>query len=404
MKKIILVIIDGLADEPIPQLKNKTPLEAGRTPNLDYLAKNGSCGLLSPFKFNWQKYPTSDIAHLALLGFDPKKYYLGRGVYEALGAGVKLKKGDVALRVNFASIDKNFKVIDRRAQRIEKTEKLIKELNKIKIEGASFYLKKAYGHRAVLRIRSKFKISPNISDGDPYQIGKKPKKIQPKDKTKEARFCAKILNEYLKKAHLILERHPLNKKRKKEGLLPANYLLTRGAGSLKKIPTFEEKFEMKACCIAGGTLYKGIGKALGMDLVKVKGANGKPNTNLKGKFLWAKKSLKKYQFVFLHIKATDNLAEDGNFQGKMKFIEKIDKNILWLFEGKKIKKENWLLVISADHGTSSLKKRHIETDVPLLIFGWKKDKVKNFSEKECQRGSLGKIAPRNLIAFLKKIR
>jgi len=403
MKKIILVIIDGLSDEPIPQLGEKTPLEAAKTPNFDFLAKEGICGLMVPFKFSWQEYPTSDVAHLALLGFDPNKYYLGRGVYEALGAGVNLKEGDIALRVNFATVDKNLKIIDRRAGRIEKTKELISALNKIKIEEANFYLKKAFGHRAVLRIRSKHKLSSNITDGDPHKVGVKVKRIKPKDKTREAKFTAKILNQFLKKAHRVLEAHPLNKKRKKKELLPANYLLVRGAGSLRKIPTFEEKFGLKACCIAGGTLYKGVGKALGMDLIKVRGANGKPNTNLKGKFTAAKDALRKHDFVFLHIKATDNLAEDGNFMGKMKFIEKIDKNIVWLFSNRKIRKETFILAVSADHSTSSLKKHHISNPVPILIFGAGKDKVSHFSETSCKNGKLGKLPALNLVAFLKKI-
>jgi len=363
MKKIILVIIDGLSDEPIPQLGGKTPLEAAKTPNFDFLAKEGICGLMVPFKFSWQEYPTSDVAHLALLGFDPNKYYLGRGVYEALGAGVNLKEGDIALRVNFATVDKNLKIIDRRAGRIEKTKELISALNKIKIEEANFYLKKAFGHRAVLRIRSKHKLSSNITDGDPHKVGVKVKRIKPKDKTREAKFTAKILNQFLKKAHRVLEAHPLNKKRKKKELLPANYLLVRGAGSLRKIPTFEEKFGLKACCIAGGTLYN----------------------------------------VFLHIKATDNLAEDGNFMGKMKFIEKIDKNIVWLFSNRKIRKETFILAVSADHSTSSLKKHHISNPVPILIFGAGKDKVSHFSETSCKNGKLGKLPALNLVAFLKKI-
>jgi 2,3-bisphosphoglycerate-independent phosphoglycerate mutase len=398
MKKILLIIIDGLGDEKIPALGNKTPLEAAETPNLDYLAKEGICGLMIPFKFKWQEYPTSDVSHLALLGFDPRKYYLGRGVYEALGARVELKKGDVALRVNFATVDKNLKILDRRAGRIEKTKELITALNKIRIEGVQFFLKKAFGHRAVLRIRSNQKLSCNITDGDPHKIGIKPKKIKPKDKTKEAKFTAQILNQYLEKAHQILENHPLNKKKRGTGFLPANYLLVRGAGSLKEIPTFHTKFGMKAACIAGGTLYKGIGKALGMDLIKVKGANGKPTTNLKGKFLAAKKTLKKYDFVFLHIKATDNLAEDGNWLKKKAFIEKVDKSLKPILDIK-----NAIVVITSDHNTSSKLKRHYFAPVPLLVFDKKEDNVSEFSENACKKGGLGKFNSLRLLAILKKL-
>jgi len=177
MKKILLIVIDGLGDEPISQLKNQTPLEAAKTPNLDFLAKNGICGLVLPFQF--PEKPASDISHLALFGYDPKKYYLGRGPYEATGIGLKLLKGDVALRVNFATVNENLKVIDRRAGRIEKTQNLIKTLSQIKINGIKFLIKKSYGHRAVLVLRGK-NISWAVTDGDPQKVGERAKKIFPK--------------------------------------------------------------------------------------------------------------------------------------------------------------------------------------------------------------------------------
>lgn len=386
MKKILFVVIDGLGEKPIPQLDNKTPLEAAKTPNLDYLAKNGVCGLVQPFKFSWQPYPTSDVAHLGLFGYNPQKYYLGRGVYETAGIGMKLKKGDVALRVNFGTVDNNLKIIDRRAQRIENTQALVKACQGIKIKGVEFILKKSYGHRAGLILRGK-NLSSEITDGDPHKIGVKAIKIQAKDKSLEAKFTAEILNKFLEKTHQILIKHPLNKKRVQQGLLPANYLLVRGAGMLKKVPSFKQMYNLNAACIAGGALYKGIGKILGMKLIRVPGATGKPNTNLKNKFFYAKKSLKQYDFLFLHIKATDNLAEDGNFLGKKTFIEKIDKNISTVS-----KLNNTLVVVTADHNTCSLLKRHCNGPVPLLIWGAnKKDEVSQFSERTCKEGVLKKI-------------
>jgi len=394
MKKILLIIIDGLGDKPIKELGNKTPLEAAKTPNLDFLAKNGACGTIQPFKFPNQKYPTSDVAHLGLFGYDPRKLYLGRGVYEVAGIGMELKKGDVALRVNFATVDKNLKVVDRRAGRIEKTQELVKALQGITIQGVRFLIKKSYGHRAGLILRGRG-LSANISDGDPHKIGVKVKKIKPLDKSREAKFTAEVLNQFLEITHKILENHPLNKKRAKNGLTPANYLLVRGAGMVKEIPSFQEKYQMNAGCIAGGALYKGIAKILGMKLIKVPGANGKPNTNLKNKFLYAKENLKKYDFIFLHIKATDNLAEDGNYFGKKSFIEKIDKNLRPI-----LGLRNTIIVITADHNTCCSLKRHCSGPVPLLVFGVKQDKIDKFSESECKKGSLDKI---KALDFIKKL-
>lgn len=433
MKKIILIIIDGLGDTPVPQLDNKTPLEAAKTPNLDFLVQNGTCGLVEPFKFSSQEKPESDTCHLAIFGYDPNIYYLGRGPYEAAGIGINLKEGDLALRANFATVDKNLIVIDRRAGRIEETQSLIRALNEIKIKGIKFFLKKSFGHRAVLVIRGK-NLSDKISDSDPHKIGFELKNIVPLDKTREANFTAGVLNEFLNQAHQILASHPLNKERDAKGLLPANCILTRGAGFFKKTPSFKEMYGLKAACIAGGALYKGIAKILGMDLVKVRGANGFINTNLKGKFLAARKILrqgkerffqnvnkenlkpknyKKYDFVFLHIKAADSLAEDGNFQGKKEFIEKIDENIKFLLAGSNKKSKtkipqtenlsDTLIVVTGDHTTSCQLKSHSSEPVPILIWGSgikQKEVINKFSERECQNGDLGKI---EALSLMKKI-
>jgi len=373
MKKILFIVIDGLGDRPIAKLGNKTPLEAAKTPNLDKLAERGVCGLIQP----WQRgeKPESDTCHLALFGYDPNKFYLGRGPYEAAGLGMKLKPGDVALRGNFATVDKNLVVLDRRAKRISQTQHLVRAISGKTIRGIKFLVRKSFGHRLVLVLRGK-NLSPAISDSDPKKTGEKIKKIKPLDNSSKSLFTAEILNKFLLQAHQILKKYHS----------PANCILTRGAGEMRKTPSFKERYGLKAACIAGGGLYKGIGKILGMDLIKVRGATGFPDTNLKGKFLAAKRNLKKYDFIFLHIKATDNLAEDGNFREKKEFIEKIDKNLKPLLELK-----NTLIVVTADHSTCCTLKRHCSEPVPLLIYGKGPDKVKEFSERACKKGKLGTI-------------
>jgi 2,3-bisphosphoglycerate-independent phosphoglycerate mutase len=400
--KILLIIIDGLGDAAVPELGNKTPLEAAKTPNLDFFAKNGICGLAEPFKFEWQDSPKSDTCHLALLGYEPQKYYLGRGVYEAAGIGMNIKEGDVAFRVNFATVDENLKIIDRRAGRISKTEQLIKALQGIEIDGVQFLIKKSYGHRAGLILRSGLKqLSAKISDGDPHQDGVKVKQILPMDKSAKAKFTAEVLNKFLEKTHLILKERSLNKEREKQGLLPANELLLRGAGQFKKISSFKEKYNLKAGCIAGGGLYKGIAKILGMNLIEVKGATGLPDTNLKGKFLAAKECLNNYDFIFLHIKAADSLAEDGNFLGKKDFIERIDRNLKPL-----LNLENTLIVVTGDHSTCSILKKHCSETIPILIFGpgINADGVEEFSERACRKGKLGTIKQFGVMEKILKLR
>ena len=399
MKKIVLIIIDGLGDMPQAELKEKTPLEAANTPNLDLMAKDGVCGQIEPFYWPEQGYPHSDTAHLALFGYDPNKYYLGRGPYEVSGIEMTLKKGDVALRANFATVDENLNIIDRRAGRIENTQKLINALLGQKIEKVDFIIKKSYGHRAGLILRGKG-ISDKITDNDPHKAGEKVTSIEPKNDSLEAKFTAKIFNQFLKKSHEILQNHPLNQKRAVQGKPLANYLLVRGAGQIKKTPSFEEKYQLKAACIAGGALYKGIAKILGMNIINVPGANGMPSTNLKGKIESALNSLNNYDFIFIHIKATDSLAEDGDCLGKKDFIEKIDQSIAPLLSIK-----NTIITITADHCTCSNLKSHCIGPVPLLVFGGNdKDSVNNFSEKSCEQGSLGKIEALRLMDFLLDLR
>lgn len=389
--KILLIIIDGLGDKPIPELGKKTPLEAAETPNLDFLAENGISGLVSPVYTT--AIPTSEQSHFSLFGYNPKIYQIKRGIFTVMGTGMKIKKSDVALRGNFGTVDENLKMIDRRAGRINKTQTLIDSLNGMVIDDVKFLIRSAGGHRVGIILRAK-NLSSNISDCDPHYstLGNRAGKIIALDKSSKSVFTAKVLNKFLAETRKILKNHPLNKRRKKLGLLPANYLLVRGASSLKKIPSFKEKYNLKACCIAGKILYKQIGKFLGMNLIKVKGANGLVSTNLKGKIQAARSSLKKYDFVFLHIKAVDSFGEDGNFLGKKKFIEKIDRNLKPI-----LKFKNTLIVVTADHSTCCGLKRHCIEPVPLLIFGNGSDSVKEFSEKASKKGKIGRIKQLDLM-------
>ena len=396
--KILFLVIDGLSERSIPQLKNRTPLESAETPNLDYLAEKGVSGLMKPL-FT-KAIPTSEEGHFSLFGYNPKKLNIRRGIFTAMGAGMKLKKGDVALRGNFGTVDRELNMIDRRAGRIKDTRALISSLEGMTINNVEFFLKPAGEHRVGIVMRGK-NLSSKISDGDPHysSLGKRVKRIVPLDKSSKSFFTAKVLNEFLKESHKILKEHPLNRKRKKKGLPAANYILTRGASSLQKIPSFKEKYNLKACCVAGKILYKQIALVLGMKLIKVKGANGLVSTNLKGKIRAAIKALKKYDFIFLHIKATDSLAEDGDFLGKRKFIEKIDKNIKPLLGLK-----NSLIVVTADHSTCCSLKRHCKELIPFLIYGKEKDSVSKFSEKDCKKGKLGLIKQTDLMGKILKLK
>src|SRR6056297_2287817 len=260
MKKIILLVIDGLGDDEIAELDNKTPLEAARIPNMDYLVEKGACGKVEPFWFKEQHYPRSDSAHLALFGFDPKEEYLGRGPYEAAALDTKLQKGDLAFRINFATV-KEGKIVDRRAGRIKDTTPFVKALQNITIDGVQFIVEKGIEHRGVLILRDKKdRLSKKVTNSDPKEINVAPKKVKAKEENKKARYTAKILNEFFEKAHQILKEHPQNEKRLEKGLLPANYVLARGGGTFEEMESFEERFNLKAGSITGGGVYKGVSK------------------------------------------------------------------------------------------------------------------------------------------------
>lgn len=387
MKKILFLVLDGLGDDLIPSLGDKTPLEAADTPNLDILAKKGVCGLLEPYYSGVM--PTSEEGHYSLFGCDPKRYKIKRGVVTALGAGINLEAGDISFRGNFATIDNNFKVIDRRAGRIKDTKEIVSSLNKIELNGAEIIVKGASGHRIALVLRGEG-LSSEVSDGDPHykDFGDEVSDIVPLDKSKEALLTAKIINSFLEKSHTILKSHYKNKDREDNGLLPANYILLRGASSFVELPSFLATYGLKACCIAGKNLYKSIATSLGMDILNINGADGTIDTNIGGMIQGGIDALNEgYNFAFIHFKATDTLAEDGDYLGKKKFIEKIDKQLELLLD------IGVTVVVTSDHSTSSLEKSHSPLPIPFLIFNNKiaPDKTQLFSEKECKKGALGLI-------------
>jgi len=387
MNKVILLIMDGLGDRPIKELGNKTPLEAAHTPNLDALAAKGICGMQNAIGVGQR--PGSDTSHLAILGYDLDKYYTGRGTIEVSGLGMDLEHGDVALRGNLGTVDDNLVTVDRRAGRISDTSPFVKDLDGLTYEGVTLHIKPGTGHRAGIILRGQG-LSSNISDNDPHEVGVEVHEVHPLDDTQEAAFTAKVLNHFLAQAHEILKKHPLNEERRQEGKPPANYLLCRGAGYYKKIDKFSERYGLKACTIAGGGLYKGIGAFTGMEVLRVPGATGLPNTDISAKFDAALKALAGgFDFAFVHIKAADAFGEDGDFQGKKEFIEKIDQaaNIL-------LDLPHTLLVATGDHSTPCALKKHSADPVPLMMVGdgaVRTDHVKEFGERACATGGLGRL-------------
>ncbi|MBE7075246.1 MAG: 2,3-bisphosphoglycerate-independent phosphoglycerate mutase [Clostridiales bacterium] len=393
IKKVLLIVMDGLGDRPVEVLGGKTPLEAANTPNFDALVKKSQCGLM--YTLGRGKRPGSDTAHLSILGYPIQEYYNGRGPIEAAGVGIKLKAGDVAFRGNFGTVDSSWNCIDRRAGRITNVAPFAKALDGTIIDGVEFIVKPGSAYRAGVVMRG-VGLSANVSDADSHNAGDNIHAVVPKDNTKEAKHTANVLNKFMKYSYEVLDKLPENKKLEEQGKLKANFLLLRGAGKFVTLPKFSQKWGFKnAACIAGGGLYKGIGAFLGMDLINVNGANAQVNTNLEGKFNAAINALNEYDFVFLHIKPTDSLAEDGKPIEKREFIEKIDKYISLL---NKVDNET-LIVITADHSTACELKAHTADSVPVMFYcnGIRNDNITKFGERDFAKGSLGILEGKDIM-------
>jgi len=396
--KLLFVIIDGLGDRPIPELNGLTPLEAANTPNMDTFAKLGMNGLIDAISPGVT--PGSDTAHLALFGVDPFKYYTGRGPFEAAGVGLKVKEGDVAFRVNFATINKEAVIVDRRAGRIRKhTGELAELLDGIEIDGIKVIFKEGTEHRAALILRGEG-LSDKVSANDPKKEGKKPYPFKALDNDPASKKTAEVLTKFLEKAQKLLSSSEVNRERIRKNLLPANYLLIRGAGKVPKLPDFEKEFGLRSACIAGGGLYKGIGRMLNMTLIEKDGITGGTDTDLGLKFRTAREALSNFDFVFVHVKGTDNYSHDGNAKGKKEFIEKIDKELAQFLPENF--GNNLTLMITGDHSTPCIFKDHSADPVPILIYSptCRKDEVQKFGERFSYNGIIGRILGKNLMRIL----
>jgi len=374
--KAIVLIMDGLGD--LPNAKGQTPLSAASKPNMDELAGQGQAGLYSSIARG--VIPGSDTSHLNIFGYDYREYYPGRGPLEALGAGIELKPGDIAFRANFASV-KGGKIIDRRAGRLPTatSRKLARYVEKSRIDGVTVQFMNTVEHRGVLLFRGKG-LGAEVSGTDPHVLGPLgvSKPLAPGAKNKKT---ADVLNKFTKSAMKKLE----GAGETRGSRVPANAIIARGAGAYAVVPSMEDRYRISAACVGGGALYKGVAKYVGMDVLEVEGATGDKKTNLKAKADAAAAALKDHDYVFVHVKATDNFSHDGNFGGKKEIIEKVDELLV-----SKLMEEEAVFVITGDHSTPVERRSHSGHPTPLLISGRgvRKDTVSRFDEMACMSGGL----------------
>ncbi|MEM0139956.1 MAG: 2,3-bisphosphoglycerate-independent phosphoglycerate mutase [Ferroplasma sp.] len=356
MKKVVLLIMDGLGDRPNSSLNGKTALQSAEKPNLDYLALNGTTGTMSPVSYGIRA--GSDTSHLSILGYDPEKYYTGRGPFEALGLGMDLKAGDIAFRANYASVIDG-KIVDRRAGRIMDTEELSRSLE-TEIDGIKFMVKSGVEHRAAVVMRGK-NLSDKITDTDPHKVDSEPLFTSALDS--DAEFTAKTINKFLEKSRKILESHPFNLKRIADGKLPGNEIMLRGCGRIPELGNFQNKYGMRAACISGTPLIRGIAGLAGFDIINVNGMTGRIDTNYENIIKNAIDTLETHDFVLINIKGTDIAGHDKKPELKKYVIEKVDHAISHLIE----LRDQVLIVVTGDHSTPCSYGDHTGDPVPVLF-------------------------------------
>ena len=379
--KLVLIVMDGLGDVATKQSNYLTPLESAATPNLDALSKDSAQGRMIPVAPGIT--PGSGPGHLGLFGYDPLEFQVGRGVIEALGLGIELNAGDVAARANFCTLDHKGTVTDRRAGRIptQKCEELCTLLaSKITmIDATEVIIRPGKEHRFVVIFRGKNLEGP-LTDSDPNREGLPVAAVRPQNPNSvKQQKTAKLVADFYKAALPLLK-----------GKQPANGFLLRGIAHQPRIPTFEERYRLRAAALAVYPMYKGLAQLVGMQ--KVEG----PQT-IREQFERYVTEYEKYDYFFIHYKYTDKHGEDGKFEAKTKAIEELDAALPVLLQ-----KKPEVLAITGDHSTPCVMRGHSWHPQPVLLHSAVSgsDKLDRFTETGANIGSLGVFDAKFLIRLM----
>jgi 2,3-bisphosphoglycerate-independent phosphoglycerate mutase len=370
--KIVMVVADGLGGLPF-ESGGLTELEAAQTPRLDMLARRGIVGLSVPVKPGIT--PGSGPGHLALFGYDPLQYVIGRGALEATGIGFELGPNDVAARGNFCTLDAQGLISDRRAGRIESQESapLAVKLRQVKIPGVEVFVEPVKEHRFVVVFRAPG-LGGDVLDTDPQATGVAP--LPPKATNDASAKTAEIAAEFVKQAQKLLADQP-----------KANGLTLRGFSARPALPSFEEVYGLRAAAIAVYPMYKGLARLVGMNLIG-------PAQTLDDQLTFLIEEWTNYDFFFLHYKYTDSTGEDGNFQAKVQRIEELDAAIPRIMT-----MQPTVLIVTGDHSTPSRLRTHSWHPVPTLLLSdvCRSDAAEGFCERECLHGGLGQFEAKYLM-------
>ncbi len=382
--KYIVLVCDGMADYPIKEIGERTPLEVARTPNMDFIAKHGRLGRVKTIPNGFT--PGSDVAQITIFGYDPKKYYTGRGPLEAANLGVKLEEDDIAFRCNLITASGDT-LKDYSAGHINSKEAgiIIKFLdqalgtNKIK-----FYPGISYRHLMVVKRGAEEHLQKALCR-PPHDISN-----QSISRNFPKGDGADILINLMNESRKILEKHEINLVRLDLKENPANMIWLWGQGKRPTFVKFNEKYGIKGSVISAVDLIKGLGKLLGLEVVNVAGATGYYDTNYEGKAQAALKALKKNDFVFVHLEAADEASHNGDLREKITAIERFDQLILGKILDEFRHKSNFRIMVLPDHATPISLKTHVADPVPFGIFGQNiiARGFLNYSEKEAEKSDL----------------
>ena len=363
--KIVMLIMDGLGGLPL-EPNGKTELETAYTPNLDELAALSTLGLSLPAGPGITV--GSGPGHLAIFGYDPIEYEIGRGALEALGVDFELCPEDVAARGNFCTVDEKGLLIDRRAGRLptEESTKLVKLLSTIKVDGVEFFLRPIKEHRFAFVMRAPG-LCDALSDTDPLKIGVADLPVWALKP--EAEDAARIVNQFVSQVRQVLK-----------GKSPANMVLLRGFAKLPELPKYREIFGLNAAAIAVNGMYRGVSRLAGMTVLDVRGDTPADE------FATLEKHWDEFDFFYIHIKKTDTCGEKGDFKGKVRVIEEIDELMPRLMA-----LDPDVVIVSGDHSSPAVMKSHSWHPVPTLLYSKlaRPDGIPEFGERACARGSLG---------------
>lgn len=365
--KYVVVLGDGMADEPLNELNGQTPLEWAKTPMMDELAKLSEIGLSSNIPEGMK--PGSDTANLAVLGYDPKKYYSGRSPLEALSIGVPMKSDDIAIRCNFVTLSdddlpyEKKTILDHSSSEIstEDCAVLVEAVKKALIKPPfSLYVGTSYRHCLIWEKGSVVPLA------QPHDI---PGRVIGEYLPKEP-----MLREMMEKSYEILNNHPLNIERAKKGLNKANSMWFWGAGTKPALSSFEEKTGKKGAMISAVDLLKGIGVGAGMHVEIVPGADGTLHTNYEGKAQAAVRLLKEgYDFAYVHVEAPDEMGHQGSIERKIKAIENLDQRVIRIVKEELDKSgEDYRMLILPDHPTPIWCRTHTSDPVPYMLYDSRK--------------------------------